>query len=125
MTRDNRELHRSPLKPKALPPKLNTPRKAETHVRLTEDERHTLDMMCAVTGLNKTDILRSNIELFRPYLTLLGCKDNQYLRTLASAITNPNALTIQLLDDERSAIYRNESDCLDGYRDTRVIKGDD
>jgi hypothetical protein len=125
MTRDTRELHRSPLKPKSPPPKLATPRKAETRVRLTEDERDTLDSMCAVTGVNMTDILRSTITLFRPYLSIQGCKDTAYLRTLAAAITNPNALTIQLLDDERSAIYRNESDCLDGYRDTRVIKGDD
>lgn len=119
------DIHRSPLKPKPIPPKLATPRKALTHVRLTEDERDTLDAMCAVTGVNMTDLLRSTITLFRPYLTIQGCKGTAYLRTLATAIKNPNALTIQQLEEERSDIYRNESDCLDGYRDTRVIRGDD
>lgn len=125
MSRDPREIRRSPLKPKSPSPKLATPRKSETRVRLTEDERETIDALCAVTGVNMTDILRSTITLFRPYLSIQGCKDTAYLRTLAAAITNPNALTIQQLDDERSDIYRNESDCLNGYQDTRVIRGDD
>lgn len=48
--------------------------------------------------------------------------DVKYERVLASAIANPNAVTIQLLDNERTDILRHESNSLNGYAYEREIR---
>lgn len=94
-----------------MKPKLKT-KTHETRIRLTEEERDTLERVCYLAGVNMTDVLRTTINLFQPYLDIPGCMDKKYLNTLARAIRNPNALTIQQLEDERTDVLQNEQDAI-------------